>query len=191
MTTSRPAQRTDAVRNRQLILDATRALVSHAGPGVSMEVIAAAAGVAVGTLYRHFPTKEALLQAVVEEKIAVLVSELTAAQARVAAGGSAWAELATMFLLLGHRQAEDRAVKAAVAQTQRTAGRSLEEDEQHALSLVEELVAAAHAEGTLRRDVDAADLGWLLQGLPGREVDEATRARCADVVLAGLRAAAR
>ena len=113
----------------------------------------------------------------VEEKIAVMVGELTEAHRRVAAGGSAWDELASMLVLLGHRQAEDRAVKAAVAQTQPTAGRSLEEDEQRVLSLVEELVAAAHAEGTLRPDIDAADLGWLLQGLPGSEADEATRAR--------------
>ena len=119
METPRPAQRVDAVRNREQILAATRLLVSREGGGASMEAIAAEAGVAVGTLYRHFPTKDALLQAVVEEKVRVLFDELVAAQARVAAGGSAWLELSTMFVTLVHRQAADRAVKAAVALAQR------------------------------------------------------------------------
>lgn len=185
-----PGHRADAVRNRQQILGATRLLVSRDGGEVSMEAIAAEAGVAVGTLYRHFPTKDALLRAVVEEKLQALSDELVAASARVGAGGSAWRELSATFLAVVHRQAGDRAVKAAVALAQRP-GDATVEAEQRVRTLLEELVAAAHHEGSLRPDLSADDIGWLLQGLPGDEVDEATRNRCAQVVLDGLRAGAR
>jgi AcrR family transcriptional regulator len=59
--------RSDAARNRVRVLEAARVLVSRDGPDVRMDAIAAEAGVAVGTVYRHFPTKEALVAAVVED----------------------------------------------------------------------------------------------------------------------------
>ena len=57
---ARPLRR-DAVRNQQLIVDAARQVVSEFGTDAGMELIAARAGVGVGTVYRRFPSKEALV----------------------------------------------------------------------------------------------------------------------------------
>jgi AcrR family transcriptional regulator len=60
--------RADARRNRERVLAAARELFARQGPDVQMEDIAQRAGVGVGTLYRRFPTKEALLSAIVFER---------------------------------------------------------------------------------------------------------------------------
>jgi AcrR family transcriptional regulator len=56
--------RADALRNRERVLEAARAVFSAGGPDASLEAVAKAAGVGIGTLYRHFPTREALFDAV-------------------------------------------------------------------------------------------------------------------------------
>jgi AcrR family transcriptional regulator len=56
--------RADALRNRERVLDAARAVFSAGGPDASLEAVAKTAGVGIGTLYRHFPTREALFDAV-------------------------------------------------------------------------------------------------------------------------------
>jgi AcrR family transcriptional regulator len=59
-----PKPRADALRNRERVLDAARAVFSAGGPDASLEAVAKTAGVGIGTLYRHFPTREALFDAV-------------------------------------------------------------------------------------------------------------------------------
>lgn len=61
--------RSDAVRNRQAILDAAQGLTATAGTDVNVQDVARAAGVAVGTLYRHWPTKEDLLASVLLRRL--------------------------------------------------------------------------------------------------------------------------
>src|SRR5712691_5804116 len=56
--------RVDALRNRERVLEAARAVFSAGGPDASLEAVAKTAGVGIGTLYRHFPTREALFDAV-------------------------------------------------------------------------------------------------------------------------------
>jgi AcrR family transcriptional regulator len=65
--TERPI-RADAVRNRERVMVAARELLARNGPEAQMEEIAARAGVGVGTLYRHFPTKGALLTEIARER---------------------------------------------------------------------------------------------------------------------------
>jgi AcrR family transcriptional regulator len=62
-TTGQRPQRADALRNRQRVLDAAVQAFSHDGADVPLEKIARSAGVGIGTLYRHFPTREALVEA--------------------------------------------------------------------------------------------------------------------------------
>ena len=71
--------RADAVRNREKIIAAAREQITRLGPDTAMDTIAAAAGVAVGTLYRHFPTKADLVDAIVEEHLEIMVTEVEAA----------------------------------------------------------------------------------------------------------------
>src|SRR5258705_6404811 len=56
--------RADAIRNRERVLEAAKAVFSAGGPEASLEAVARRAGVGIGTLYRHFPTREALFEAV-------------------------------------------------------------------------------------------------------------------------------
>jgi AcrR family transcriptional regulator len=61
--------RTDAVRNRERVLEAANAVFGAGGPDASLEAVARTAGVGIGTLYRHFPTREALFEAVYRREV--------------------------------------------------------------------------------------------------------------------------
>lgn len=67
--------RADALRNRERVLEAAKAVFSAGGPEASLEAVAREAGVGIGTLYRHFPTREALYEAVYRREVEQL-SEL-------------------------------------------------------------------------------------------------------------------
>lgn len=72
---TKPARkpRADGVRNRQRVLDAAKSVFAAAGPAGSLEAVAREAGVGVGTLYRHFPTRQALFEAVYRREVEQLV----------------------------------------------------------------------------------------------------------------------
>src|ERR1700679_1623072 len=61
--------RADAVRNRDRVLEAAKAVFSAGGPDASLEAVAKRAGVGIGTLYRHFPTRESLFEAVYRREV--------------------------------------------------------------------------------------------------------------------------
>src|SRR5271165_4480586 len=61
--------RADAVRNRERVLESAKAVFSAGGPEASLEAVAKRAGVGIGTLYRHFPTREALFEAVYRREV--------------------------------------------------------------------------------------------------------------------------
>jgi len=61
--------RADAVRNRERVLEAAKAVFSAGGPDASLEAVAKRAGVGIGTLYRHFPTRESLFEAVYRREV--------------------------------------------------------------------------------------------------------------------------
>jgi AcrR family transcriptional regulator len=72
---AKPARkpRADSVRNRERVLEAAKAVFAAGGPAGSLEAVARRAGVGVGTLYRHFPTREALFEAVYRHEVEQLV----------------------------------------------------------------------------------------------------------------------
>ncbi len=62
-------QRADSIRNRERLLEAATQIFSAGGPQASLEAVAREAGVGIGTLYRHFPTREALFEAVYRHEV--------------------------------------------------------------------------------------------------------------------------
>lgn len=174
--------RADAVRNREKIIAAAREQITRLGPDTAMDAIAAAAGVAVGTLYRHFPTKADLVEAIIEEHLEIMVAEVEAAAARVRAGAAAWPQLRDLARRFVANAARDQAIKAAAhALSSPTAGPL----EARVYAAGEELVAAAKATGQLRPDASAADFALLLATAPADQPPEA-RERWLELFLSGL-----
>src|SRR5271168_2404614 len=104
--------RKDAERNRDRIATVARELIAIKGPAVSMEAIAADAGVAVGTLYRHYPTKADLVAAVIEHTAEQVAELMLATDAAIAAGGDAGEELASLLRDIAARGAANRALRS-------------------------------------------------------------------------------
>ena len=188
--------RVDAARNRARILEVARALIARDGPSVSMDEIAREAGVAVGTLYRHHPTKAALVAAVVEHSLEQIARAAQGAIDRVSAGSAAGPELAELFRVVARRHASDDAVKAAAA----ALGAAVpvldggseprfapETAEAAAWEAIQELLAHALAEGSVRADLTALDLVALLLGTPSPPIPDQVRDRYIEVVLDGIR----
>jgi AcrR family transcriptional regulator len=165
--------RKDAVHNRARILQAARALVSRDGAEVRMDAIAAEAGVAVGTLYRHFAVKEALIAAVVEDSIQSLASRAEQALVAVDAGAAPFAELEELVRDFAQSYARDRALKAAAA----TLGAEVQVDPYEggttaarAMAAVDEVLRRARDAGAARPDVTTDDLLVVLAQVPDERV---------------------
>src|ERR1700750_2324982 len=109
--TTKPPLRKDAQRNRDRIIAATRAAFQERGLDVGVDEIARRAGVGMGTLYRHFPTKDALIDAIVDARFA----ELTAAAERALEAPDAWDGSAGSLASAVELQATDRGFKDALA----------------------------------------------------------------------------
>jgi len=183
--------RADAVRNRTRILDAARELVAEQGAEVSMDAVAARAGVAVGTLYRHHPTKADLIEAAVADSIDRMAELCENAVDAVDAGADAAAELAGLFAAVAERFAADRALKSASSLLGAPVSHDLADfppgsAPHRAARAIEALLGTAQAEGTIRPGITAADLIMLLGGVP--DGPATVRRRYLDIVLAGIAA---
>jgi AcrR family transcriptional regulator len=143
----RPLRR-DAERNRRLILDAAREAFADEGLQVTLDAIAARAGVGVGTVYRRFPDKESLIDALFEERIAEVVTLAEQALAKE----DAWAGFVCWFEGLAAMQAADRGLKEVLIT--RAHGRDrVSSARERLLPMVTEIVARAQAAGELRADL--------------------------------------
>src|SRR5579864_2138978 len=89
--------RADARRNRARIVDAAEELLAARGLSVPIDDIAVHAGVGIGTVYRHFPTKEALFAAIVLARMQRLIEAAQAAEARDDPGTAFFTFLRTMI----------------------------------------------------------------------------------------------
>ena len=170
--------RADARRNRDQVLGAARDAFAESGFGVPLDTIAARAGVGPGTVYRHFPTKETLFQAVVTARLADLVAEARRRAADTDPGDAFFAFLTR----LGVEGAAKRDIPDAIV-----VPGPLRDELHDALGV---LLTRAQDAGAARPDVSATDLISLLKGLliSAHDGTEPGRAeRFLDIVTDGLR----
>jgi AcrR family transcriptional regulator len=172
--------RADAARNRAAIVAAARELIVASGGDAGMDDIAARAGVAVGTLYRHFPTKGDLVTAIMGELGAEISALLDAAMSRVDSGiATAYEEIAALFRRVVVDMADDRVLRNA-------AGALPPGVESHAREVLGWLVDIGHTEGTVHPDVTVDDLTLLLATAPGDGTPEPHRSRWVTLALRAL-----
>jgi len=179
--------RADAQRNRARILEAAFAAFASEGLGVSVHEIARRAGVGTGTVSRHFPTKEALFEAIIRDRAESVVAQAGALQDSHA--GDPAGTLFAFVALLARELAADRGLAMAMA----GAGIDLEAAAGGPGSDITATIAAlldrAQQAGAIRPDVQAADVKALMMGCvddlpepPGPGLD-----RRLGIVFAGLR----
>ena len=183
-TSERSARRADAVRNRTAILEAAKQLVTEQGAEVAMGEIARVAGVAVGTLYRHFPNKADLLAAVVNEYVEALADDAQGAWERVESGRSEADQELLDFL---ERALEMSARSHAAKTVARALGAEVEyaEPETRATEALGRLIEAGRSSGRLRRDLTVSDLYILMVFYPGDGSVEVRR-RWLELIRPGL-----
>ena len=179
---ARPA-RADSIRNRANILEAARRQITLHGPQVGMDQIAKSAGVAVGTLYRHFPTKTDLVAAVVGEFVTSVAGEAESAVRRVNEGSPALDELSALLTFIVLAAATNQAAKAAAEGLNATVNDS--EDVQRAGVAVSALIGLAQLEGAVRGDLSAEDFYLLVSNVPPDQPPAALQ-RWIDLILFGI-----
>jgi AcrR family transcriptional regulator len=179
--------RTDAVKNRQRILDAAEEVFAAEGVAVPIDAVAERAGLGVGTLYRHFPNKEALFEAIVMDRITQLVATAKEFELAENAGQALFS-----FLQQFARQASS---KRDLFEALGSAGIDLKarcaELFEDLMRSVDVLLSRAVAVGAVRGDVPANEVVSLMVGTchaaGDSGVSEAGLGRMVAVVLDGLR----
>jgi AcrR family transcriptional regulator len=178
--------RADAARNRARVLEVAYETFAAEGLGVPIDEIARRAAVGAGTVYRHFPTKEDLYRAVIEDRINHIVDDGRALLADADPGEALFTFLRSMVLQWG---ATDRGLAEALAGLGIDVKDAAPEAEEAFLGLLGELLRAAQKAGTVRRDVDVPDVKALMVGAQAMQTYKAEAAeRLTEVVLDGLRA---
>jgi AcrR family transcriptional regulator len=186
VVTARPL-RADAQRNREKLLTAATEAFAEGGEDVALETVAARAGVGIGTLYRHFPNRDALIVAAYQQEVdslCVAAVDLITSQPADAAL-RAWAE----------RFADYIAAKRSMGEALRTAVSSSEcavfsDCRGRILGALHLLLDAGARDGTLRADVDHEDVMRVVNAiwyLPDGPQWRATVGRMLDLVIDGLR----
>jgi AcrR family transcriptional regulator len=186
-TVERPLRR-DAERNRQRILAAARTVFAERGLAATMDEIAVEAGVGVGTVYRRFPEKELLIEALFDDQLTEIVALAEAAQA----DPDPWHGLVSFLQSTLDRQCANRGLKELLLGSSRGHAHHTRAREQIAPRL-EQVVARAQAAGALRPDVAVSDFALLQMTLGAlidytRDVQPDAWRRLLGIVLDGLRA---
>jgi AcrR family transcriptional regulator len=183
-TTRKP--RTDALRNRERILEVAKEAFTRQGASASLEEIAKRAGVGTGTLYRHFPTRDELIEGVYRNE----VEKLAAAAARFAETMSPLEALRAWMLLLVDYIAAKHIIAPALNTISGGPSRLHEGSRSVIQGAIYELVKRAKRSGDLRRDLDAYDLLRALIGVShvgsGADWQQSAR-RLVDILIAGSR----
>jgi AcrR family transcriptional regulator len=171
------AMRADARENREKLLRAASERFGAGGPDVSLELIARTAGVGIGTLYRHFPTREALIEAVYRnevdqlcDSVAVLLSELPPDTAL-----AEWMERFVVYLTT------KRGLLGALKSVAASQSDLFPTTRERLVTAIGELLDAGILAGRVRPDVNAEDVliamngVWTIAGEGERWADQARR----------------
>ena len=178
--------RADARRNRERILTAAKEAFGARGDETQIDDVAAQAGVGVGTVYRHFPTKEALMGELVRQKFALIVEHARE-------GLEQEGEPFEVFAAVLRRNCEVTAKDAGAQDALMRAGDEVWEyaqetyDELHVV--VQQLIDRAQAAGTMRPDFSVADMPMLMCGVSSSMAHGGWEwRRHLEILLDGLRA---
>jgi AcrR family transcriptional regulator len=177
--------RADAIRNRERVLEAAKAVFSQGGPEASLEAVARRAGVGIGTLYRHFPTREALYEAVYRhevEQLVELAKHLEAETAPVEALRR-WLQAGVEFM------ATKKGMAAALAMAAQGSPDLVAYSLDRLTRAMGELLQRAAAAGEIRIDIGPEDLLRTLVGMcyaHDRPGWQAKVLRLVDVFIDGL-----
>lgn len=182
--------RRDAVANREKLLAAATALFAERGLSAPLEEIARRGGVSIGTLYNHFPTREALFDAIYPEKLAALDRAGRAALA----DPDPWAGFRDFLLRVFELQAADRGLNEAMT-LRYPAAAAMAEACDRGYASIQQIIDRAQAAGVLRSDFSLPDLAcliWATSRVITATAEVAPRAwrRYFDLQLDGLRAGA-
>lgn len=177
------APRADSARNRLRILGTARRLIDSVGAEVPMAEIAAEAGVAVGTLYNHFPTKSDLVAAIVSDYVREVAGRAVELREEVEAGAPAGASLFDFLAFVMELTARSQAAKIANGGVTSAAAA---ESEQRAAAELAWVIGAAQDEGSVRPDLTVEDLYLLINTAP-LGATSAQRSRWLDLLTTGLR----
>ncbi|GGO06447.1 TetR/AcrR family transcriptional regulator [Microbispora bryophytorum] len=178
--------RADARRNRERLLDVAVRAFSQDGPDVTLDAIAKEAGVGIGTLYRHFPTREALIEAAYRNELAKLCD----AAAELAdtlppdVAMRAWMDRFVDYLATKRGMAD--ALRAVIASGANPYAHSRD----RLIGAIGTLLDAGGAAGTLRREVAAEDVLTGVNGIclaAGEPAQREQAGRLLDLLMDGLR----
>lgn len=180
--------RADAARNRQLLLDVAYAVFAEKGSAASLEEIARTAGVGIGTLYRHFPTRDALVEEVyrsASDQLARSAEELAAAHPPVEALRQ-WLLVFVDYLATKKLMADALAgLVGGTAELYANSGAQIK-------IASGALIGRAVESGEIRGDIDPFDLLRALAGLSSAGPDanwQENARRFVDILIAGIRVA--
>ncbi|WP_436758556.1 TetR/AcrR family transcriptional regulator [Streptosporangium sp. V21-05] len=178
--------RADARRNRERLLEVAVRAFSHDGPDVTLDAIAKAAGVGIGTLYRHFPTREALIEEAYRSelnKLCDVVPDLLATMPPDEAT-RAWMDRFVDYMTTKRGMAD--ALRVVIA----SGGNPYEQSRGRLIEAITTLLGAGAAAGTVRSDVEPVDVIVSMGGvsLAAGEPEQRDQARrLLDLLMDGLR----
>lgn len=183
-TSAERHQRADARRNREKILAAAEAAFQELGAAVQMEDIAHRAEVGVGTLYRHFPTKEQLVAELATHRFSNCISEAETALET----DDVWGAIECFVYSNAEQMATDAGLRDTFMAACQTDGICAAERDR-LTQRVAALLDRAQTHGSVRKDVTLDDVQALMCGLSAAIAGGGDWRRLASVMLGGLRAA--
>ena len=176
-------QRADARRNRERILAAAKEIFAVQGIGAQMDEVARKAGVGVGTVYRHFPTKDALMERLVAQHFEAVI----AIQREALTIEDPWEAFASSIRSGAALMAEDTHLRQAMLRFPDSTWENARPATDAVAELGDRLIRRAQAAGALRADFSIDDMPMVMGGLcasintPGADPE-----RLVDIVLRGL-----